>query len=417
MYIRSVAARKSERRPSDGSRSSNAGPHFLRELSEQGVLETVFREGPITRPEIAARMNLSKPTVSAAVRRLEQADLVHQAGPREGRRGRKPMSYVVSNKAGFVVALDIGGTNVRVAAADIYGEIVCEDKQATAKDSARAPGAQMIELVDGAIRKARADHGEPLALGISTPGVVDQSTGRVTSLAYNVSPDGGFDPASALERRFGFPVLVENNVNLAAVGEAWNGLARGVSTFAFLSIGAGVGMGISIDNELVRGAHGAAGEVCYLLTGSDPLDRRHRLHGALEDAVGEAGILATVREHDWNGNAPSSARELFELAEGGNEAADTIVEGIARTIGVAITTVCTIIDPELVVLGGGIGSNPSLLRPVRSTVAALAPIPTRIETSLLGHEASLHGATAIALRQAREQFFSQRVRGAAAARA
>ena len=414
MYIRAVAARVVQSGSGAPTVRSSLRPDLLRELSEQEVLETIFREGPITRPEIAARMNLSKPTVSAAVRRLEQADLVHPAGPREGRRGRKPMSYVVSNKAGFVVGLDIGGTNVRVAAADIYGDIVCEDKQATAKEGSRAANAQMIELVDGAIHTARAAHGEPLALGISTPGVVDHSTGQVISLAYNVSPDGGFDPASAIGRRFGFPVLVENNVNLAAVGEAWNGLARGVSTFAFMSIGAGVGMGISIDNELVRGAHGAAGEVCYLPSGSDPFDRRHRLHGALEDAVGEAGILASLGEQDWDGRAPTSAREVFELADAGSEPANAIVERVARHIGVAIATVCAIVDPELVVLGGGIGSNAALLRPVRSTVAALAPIPARIETSLLGDEASLHGAIAIALRQAREQFFSQRGARAAA---
>jgi predicted NBD/HSP70 family sugar kinase len=414
MYIRAVSAREAQRGSGARLPSSNPRPHHLRELSEQEVLETIFREGPITRPEIAARMSLSKPTVSATVRRLEQAGLVHPAGPREGRRGRKPMSYMVSNKAGFVVGLDIGGTNVRVAAADIYGEIVSEAKQRTAKEGSRAAAAQMVELVDDAIHRAGADHGEPFALGISTPGVVDQSTGQVISLAYNITPDGGFDPASAIGRRFGFPVLVENNVNLAAVGEAWNGLARGISTFVFMSIGAGVGMGISIDNELVRGAHGAAGEVCYLPSGSDPFDRRHRLHGALEDEVGEAGILTSLSEQDWNGDAPTSAHEVFTLADAGDEAASAIVDRVARHIGVAIATVCAIIDPELVVLGGGIGSNAALLRPVRSTVAALVPIPARIETSLLGDEASLHGAIAIALRQARGQFFSQSGRRTAA---
>ena len=111
MYIRSVAVPKEHRGSEATALTADSRPYLLRELSEQEVLETIFREGPITRPEIATRMNLSKPTVSAAVRRLEQADLVHTAGPREGRRGRKPMSYVVSNKAGFVMGLDIGGAN------------------------------------------------------------------------------------------------------------------------------------------------------------------------------------------------------------------------------------------------------------------------------------------------------------------
>jgi predicted NBD/HSP70 family sugar kinase len=401
-----VAAREFNARKGGGRLSPAPGPHLLRELSEQAVLETIFHEGPITRPEIAARTNLSKPTVSAVVRRLERARLIHPAGPRGGRRGRRPMSYVVGQRAGFVVGLDIGGTNLRVAAADIYGDLICEDKQATVKDNPRAVGAQIVDLVDDAIRRAGAQ-GEPLALGVSTPGVVDEATGRVTSLAYNVSPDGGFDPASAIGERFDFPVLVENNINLAAVGEKWNGLAKGVSSFIFVSIGAGVGMGISIDNELVRGAHGAAGEICYLPTGADPFDQRHRLHGALEDEVGAAGILAAVQEHDWDGERPDSARAAFEMAEAGDASATAIVERVARHVGVAIATVCAIIDPELVVLGGGIGSNAALLRPVRAAVASLVPLPARIETSLLGPNASLHGAIAVALREARDEFFSR----------
>jgi predicted NBD/HSP70 family sugar kinase len=401
-----MAARDFNARKGGDRGSPEPGPHLLRELSEQAVLETIFHEGPITRPEISVRTNLSKPTVSAVVQRLERAKLVHRAGPRGGRRGRRPMAYVVGQQAGFVVGLDIGGTNLRVGAADIYGDLICEEERTTVKDNPRAVGAQIVELIDDVIRGA-GSHGEPLALGVSTPGVVDQATGRVTSLAYNVSPDGGFDPASAVGERFDFPVLVENNVNLAAVGEKWNGLAKGVSSFIFVSIGAGVGMGISIDNELVRGAHGAAGEICYLPTGSDPFDQRHRLHGALEDEVGAAGIMAAVQEQEWDGQKPDSARAAFELAQAGDPSARAVVERVARHIGMAIATVCAIIDPELVVLGGGIGSNTALLRPVRAAVASLVPLPARIETSLLGPKASLHGAIAVALREARDEFFSR----------
>src|SRR5437763_1946876 len=92
---------------------------LLRELGEQAVLETIFREGPITRPEIAAATKLSKPTVSSVVGRLEHAGLVHAAGIRRGQRGRTPVAYVVSDTAGFVVGADVGGSNVRVAAADL----------------------------------------------------------------------------------------------------------------------------------------------------------------------------------------------------------------------------------------------------------------------------------------------------------
>jgi len=109
---------------------------------------------------------------------------------------------------------------------------------------------QLLEMVSKVIEQAGAKSGRPLALGISAPGVVDQTSGRVTSLAYNVTPEGGFDPLEVIRDRFDLPVLVDNNVNLSAVAEKWFGLARGASTMVFIAIGAGIGMGIIIDDEL-----------------------------------------------------------------------------------------------------------------------------------------------------------------------
>ncbi|HKE79135.1 MAG TPA: ROK family transcriptional regulator [Solirubrobacteraceae bacterium] len=400
----------------DGALSEVPRPrlNLLRELSEQAVLETIFRDGPITRPEIATRTSLSKPTVSEAVGRLVAARLVHPTGERSGRRGRAPMAYAVNRAAGFVVGVDVGGTNLRVAASDIYGEIVAQRQERTSKDGARAVAEQLTDLVRDAVAEAVRAHGKLLAVGLSTPGVVDPATKRVTSLAFNVAPEGGFDPLEVLGGRFDAPVLVENNVNLAAVGERWRGLAKTTSTFVFVSVGAGVGMGIVVEDELVRGAHGAAGEIGYLPLTTDPFDRRHVLRGGLEDEVGAAGILEALPDADWDGDPPQSVQEVFELSLQGHSAAQRAVENAARHIGLAIATVCAVMDPALVVLGGGIGSNAVLLPQVRSTVASLVPLPARIETSLLGEQAALYGAISIALRAARQQLFSQGRTGAAA---
>jgi predicted NBD/HSP70 family sugar kinase len=400
--------------PADGDGGRRSGradgdsrQSLLRELGEQAVLETIFRRGPITRPEIAAATKLSKPTVSAAVSRLEQGGLVRAAGTRVGQRGRKPVSYVVSSRAGFVVGADIGGSNLRVAAADLFGEPVCDLKRPTAKNGSRAVGVQILEMVSEVIEQAGAHHGPPLALGISSPGVVDQASGRVTSLAYNVVPEGGFDPLEVLRDRFDLPVLVENNVNLSAVGEQWFGLARGVSTMVFIAIGAGIGLGIIIDDQVVRGAHGAAGEIAYLPLVGDPFNPRHRLHGGLEDEIGATGIVASFNERRGADDPElASVQEVFDLAVSGSATAQGVVDHVASRLGTAIATVCAILDPELVVLGGGIGASPLLLRPVRGAAAALVPMTARIETSLLGERAALQGAIAVALHSARTSLLS-----------
>jgi predicted NBD/HSP70 family sugar kinase len=314
----------------------------------------------------------------------------------------------VRGTAGFVVGLDIGGTNIRAGAADIFGEPICDEQHPTTRDGQRALSVQLMEITSHVVERARATHERLLAIGISTPGVVDQASHRVTSLAYNVSPDGGLDPLGVIAARWGVPVLIENNVNLAAVGEKWFGLARGVSTMVFIAIGAGIGMGVVIDDELVRGAHGAAGEIAYLPLVGDPFDPRHRLHGGLEDEVAAAGIVAAFKAQGRSGApAPESAHDVFELARAGDADARAVLDNVASRLGAAIATVCAILDPELVVLGGGIGASPLLLRPVRGAAAALVPITARIETSHLGDRAALQGAMAIALRAARAQLLSQ----------
>jgi predicted NBD/HSP70 family sugar kinase len=384
--------------------------NLLRQLSDQAVLEAILRDGPITRPEIAERTGLSKPTVSEAVRRLEQSDLVRSAGARPGRRGRTPDSYAVNDLAGYVIGVDIGGTDIRVGATDIYGEFIAEESRPSLKDGARAIPRQVHALVRDVMREAAGTHAQLLALGISTPGVVDPVSSRVTSLAYNVSRDGAFDPLADLRGRFDVPMLVENDVNLSAVGEKWRGLAVGISDFVFLSIGAGVGMGIVLGDRLVRGVHGAAGEIGYLPFSSDPLARRHRVHGGFEDEVGAAGMLMAARKGpDRAGASPQSVDEVFARAAS-DPASRAILENERLRIGFAVATVCAILDPALVVLGGEIGSNPALQGPVRETAAAVFPLTARIETSLLGERAALQGALAIALREARDRLFRRGVR-------
>lgn len=381
-------------------------PNLLRELSEQAVLETIFRDGPITRPEIAERTGISKPTVSAAVARLVRARLVHGAGERTGRRGRAPVAFVVDAAAGFVAGVDIEGSVLRIAATDIYGETLHEQELRTAGDGARAIDRRLTDALRDLARRLGPAHGALLAVGVSTPGVVDPATRRVTSLAYHVSASGAFEALATLERRLGVPVLVENDVNLAAVGEKRRGLARGVPTFAFVSVGAGVGMGVVIGDELYRGSRGAAGEIAYLPLAADPFDERHRRLGGLEDEAGAAGIVAAYGRAA--GSPAESAAEVLRRAEDGDAAAREVVEATGRHIGLAIASACAVLDPELVVLGGPVGGARVMLGPVRAAAGRLVALPARIETSVLGERASLEGALALGLREARHRLFARR---------
>src|SRR6266542_2899934 len=312
--------------------------------ADRSVLATLFTGVPLTRPELATRTGLSRPTISEAVRRLVETGLIVPAGVRRGGLGRIPTYYRLASTAGYVVAVDIGGDNLRIAVADLGGTIQHEDRQRTKATGARRVAAQAARVVQ------------------------------------------------------------DNNVNLAALGERWRGHARDVVTFAFLAVGAGIGMGLVHNGEVVRGAHGAAGEVAYLpLPGVLP--RRERVGHGRELLAAEAGgygmLAALDARKSWPGKRPTTVAELFDQAAAGVPAAVELVEAEGRHLGLTVASACVVFDPELVVLGGGIGSNPQLLPAVREAVSTLVPFPPRVETSALGDVASLTGALYIALEGAR----------------
>jgi predicted NBD/HSP70 family sugar kinase len=211
-------------------------------------------------------------------------------------------------------------------------------------------------------------------------------------------------------------VALDNDANLAAVGERSYGSGRDADTFVYVSIGTGIGMGIIIDGELYRGAHGAAGEVAYLpLTGDGDTgaDRDARLRGIMEAAASADAVVRTAKRLGMAG--ASSAKRVFAAARAGDELALAAVQAEAERLALIVGTVAAILDPEFVLLGGGVGSNIDLLRPaLESRLAELTPLGPRVAEGQLGQDAIVLGAVASALDTARDIVFEQRAGGEAA---
>ncbi len=373
------------------------------DTTDRAVLATLLDSVPMTRPELASRTSLSRPTVAESVRRLIDTGLIVDAGVRRGRPGRVPTFYGLAPTAGYVIAVDIGGDNLRITAADIAGTVHLEQRQPTRADGARQVAKQASKMIQKAVEVIGDQVGPLRRLGVSAPGVI-HADGRTMSTAHNLGDDGVFDLLTPLEAAVDAPVVIDNNVNLAALGERWRGHARDVATFAFLAVGAGIGMGLVHNGELVRGAHGAAGEVAYLpLPGSVPPAQRGHGKEPLAAEAGGYGILAAVRARRFwpELRRPTTVAELFAQAAAGVPTAVEMVAAEGRQLGLTVASACAVFDPELVVLGGGVGSSPMLLPIVRETVEGLVPFPPRVETSALGEDASLTGALAIALDGAR----------------
>ena len=382
----------------------------IRRLNEQAVLDAVFAFGPTGRVEISRRTGLSKPTVSSIVEELVRLGLVRLDGTSiEGRVGRASQLYRVDGHVGYVIGVDLGGTKIRAAISDLYGVVLEEVAEPTAQTGAGDVIRQIVRLARDLGQRSGVDSTRVRVLSVGTPGTVNPKTGEI-SLAFNIPPFADVPLAKELAAETHLAVVVENDVNAAAVGERWKGIAQRSDNFVFLAIGTGVGMGIVINGELWRGARGAAGEVGYLPLGEDPFDVAFRKRGWFEEAIAGSGIVRRVERELKRGTNSQlmpgvNAVAIFDAAVKGDAVALKVVDEEARDVALGIAAIAAVLAPELVVLGGGIGASPLLLAPVRKYVEELVPQPVRVESSGLGHRASLVGALAIGLDEARSSVF------------
>jgi predicted NBD/HSP70 family sugar kinase len=386
-------------------RRTPAIPPLLKDLNERTVLESIRAGAPISRAEISRRAGISKPTVSLALQSLLEAGLVQETEPDPGRPTYGAVFFDLVPEAALVLGLDLGARFLRGAICDLRGDV--RARQDVELDGADADAA--IEAIGG-LRDSLADScglSAELIDGavVGVPGVVDADTGQLR-LATNVRGLEGRHWGDDIRGRLGLPVAVENDINLAAVGELWQGVARGVEDFVFLSVGTGLGAGLILHGELHRGRHGAAGEVDLVAAGrTDEIDPCAAAVSALAARLVAEDGAATILQ------PPFDVRSIFAAARGGDELARRVVSEEARRIALHLAPVAAVTDIALVVLGGGIGANADLLLgPTRDLLSRWLPYPPRVEVSSLGDAAVLTGALAVGLRAALDNSFQNRAR-------
>ena len=378
-----------------------ATPPLLKRLNEETVLDTIRAGAPISRAEIARRAGISKPTVSLALRSLLGAGLVREAadgpaGPTYGAVYFEPVP-----EAALVLGIDLGARFLRGALSDLTGSVRARQDVEVAGPDAQSALTAIVELRDALVRAAAlsGDLIDDVVVGV--PGVVEQR-GGVVRLATNIPGLDGRRYGAELAERLGVRVTVENDVNLAALGERRLGVARGVDNFMFLSVGTGLGAGLVLHGELQRGHHGAAGELDYVAVGLEQeLDPCAAALSGLAERLAAGGERTSLA-------SPYDARSVFAAAREGDVVARAIVREEARRIALHIAPIAAVADVELVVLGGGIGTNAELLADVRPLLDQWLPYPPRLEISSLGDGAVLMGALSVGLDSALGRVFLSR---------
>lgn len=312
----------------------------------------------------------------------------------------------------YVLGVDIGGTKTITMASTLDGDIIAAGIRPTPKANGRPPAEVVILMIEGFLAQTGLRLDGLKGIGVGVPGAVDVERGCVF-LAPNL---GWMDPyplRQPVEKRLGVPVAVDNDVNMAALGESVYGVAKGVSNFVFVAVGTGIGAAIVVNNHLYRGAHYCAGEIGYMALDEDCLQSTYTDHGYLELVASGNGIAKRAMQFGFAGGlnlsqGPGHCEELeagkdvhaeavFVAASEGDQVAGEVVRQATVGLSLALANIIALLDPELVVLGGGICRNKELVGLVGSNIRRLVPSRSIIVPSNLGQEAQAYGGIAAAL--------------------
>lgn len=350
---------------------------------EARVLQAARVAGPVSRTSLAEQLGVSKPTVSAAMETLAAGGYMVTIGRGPSSGGRRPALYDLNPRAAYVVGVDVGGMQVRVALADFRGDVVVVARERTEAEDARALADQITsmawQLADGE-RIARA---RVVGACIDMPGVWDPVE-RVAHLAPNLPATSDRAFAARIARHMPIPVRFENDVNAAAIGEFRRGGGGGHSA-VFIAMGTGFGAGLMLGGRVHDGAHGRAGEIGYF-----PAVRQQ----VLEQVLSGTGLGRAHREAGGSGDPHDALAEALQGEQPGSD----VVSSFLDTLADVLSAVGLLLDPGRVLLGGGVGvALEAFLPDLRRRLAARMPFDIDVRLAELREDAALIGAVTLAL--------------------
>ncbi|MFH8343932.1 ROK family transcriptional regulator [Streptomyces sp. NPDC018045] len=375
-------------------------------MNDRAALDLLVAQGPLTRTQIGELTGLSKPTASQLLTRLEAAGLVRATGNVTGRPGPNAQLYEVDPDAAYVAALAVDQGGITAAVADVTGQVLGAERVGTDAVEEAAPRrtAQLVaSAVEGALAKAGLARERLHGAVIGTPGALDPRTG-VLRYAPHLPGWQSRTLREELAGVLGVPIVIENDVNLAAVAEQHDGAAQDFDDFVLVWVDEGVGAAIVLGGQVLRGATGGAGEIGYMPLPDAPLARdgdrsaaRPDAGGGFQRLVGSPSVVELAREY----GVPDARTVGEALADSGVRAE------VARRLATGLAAVVAVVDPRLVVLSGEVAQagGESLRELVEGEFTGLALPRPELRLSNIEGNPILIGALRTALAEARDTVF------------
>ena len=361
----------------------------------------LLRDGrPRTRAELAQLTGLARSTVASRVETLMSLGLVAPYGGAASTGGRPPSLFALNPGARVVVGADIGATHARVVLADLSGaELAAEHRALAVTDGPDAVLGRLVDTVGTLLRSAGRPASELAAIGIGLPGPVEHQTGRPMNPPIMPGWDR-FDVPGLVRRSYDVPVLVDNDVNIMALGEQrfyW----PDVTELLFIKVATGIGAGIISGGSLRRGAQGTAGDLGHVRVprGGEVVCRCGNT-GCLEALAGGPALAAALNEATAAG--VSTNQDVVELVRSGDAGALRVIRQAGRDIGDVLATCVNLVNPSVIVIGGSLAqAGEQLLAGIREVVyrrsLPLATEQLRIVPSVAGQRAGVLGAAVLGI--------------------
>jgi predicted NBD/HSP70 family sugar kinase/biotin operon repressor len=375
----------------------------LRTSNLRAVTGLLGSGGPQSRADLARGSGLSRTTVSSLVSELLEAGIVveteDRGTPYKGGSGRPPLLVALALRPGRVAGVDIGHGHVRVAVSDRSAQVLAEVETLTDADP---HGAATLDIAADLVRRAADEAGIPteelLTVGLCVPAPIDRRSARVDQAILPGWHE--LAPADELGRRLALPVVVDNDANCGAMAEHQHGAGRGATDLLYVKLASGVGAGLVLGGRLHRGVTGLAGEIGHVLAREDGQLCRCGSRGCLETEVSTRRLLDLLRpvygELDLDG--------LLALDASGETAVRRVLTDAGHTVGRVLAGLCTTLNPSAIVIGGSLGTSPTLVEAIRAGVDRYAHPEAAASVDVcsghFGGRAEIMGALALAIGRA-----------------
>jgi predicted NBD/HSP70 family sugar kinase len=387
------------------SRTSPARPALLRTLNDRTVLDLLLADGPSSRADLAERSGLSKPTIAEVLSRLEEAQLIVEAGETFGRRGPNGRLHDLALDLHRGAALTVEPGRITCDVVDARGTVL--GSAARVRPHVPRGAAQATwELVRTAAAAAAVDLGTVTEVVVGLPGSYDTAHDRVRyadRIPDWTVPGIGASVAAAFPA--GTTMTLDNDVNLALLAERSAGAAGDSAVTSLLWLATGIGLATDLGGTLYRGVSGGAGEIGYIPVPATVSGIGSKARPDFQDVVGGAAVLRLARVHGVAGRTPAAAVERAAYDSVTDPSARDFLDELAGRIALGLAVIVAVLDPGLVVLGGAVGraGGRELASRTARALRAISPLTCDVAASTVVGDPSLAGARTVATARVRDR--------------